>query len=87
MIWRPMRSSRCRASRRFWLNAQLRKAYDLNSLEKIDEAKALLKDLIVAYPDDMRPYYTLGNLLRGNKEYAEAVTYYTKAIETARPGG
>jgi tetratricopeptide (TPR) repeat protein len=64
-----------------WLNAQLRKAYDLSSVDKIDAAKALLQTLIKAYPNDMRPYYTLGNLLRGNKEYAEAVTVYTKAIE------
>ncbi len=68
-----------------WLNAQLRKAYDLNSLEKIEDAKALLKELIVAYPDDMRAYYTLGNLLRSNKEYAEAVDYYTKAIARLGP--
>ena len=68
-----------------WLNAQLRKAYDLNSLERIGEAKALLVELVKAYPDDMRTYYTLGNLLRGNKEYAEAVDYYTKAIERLGP--
>ena len=64
-----------------WLNAQLRKAYDLNSLERIDEAKVLLKDLTKAFPDDMRSFYTLGNLLRGNKEYGEAVTYYGQAID------
>jgi tetratricopeptide (TPR) repeat protein len=68
-----------------WLNAQLRKAYDLNSLEKFDDAKTLLKELVVAFPDDMRAYYTLGNLLRGNKEYAEAVDYYSKAIERLGP--
>ncbi len=68
-----------------WINAQLRKAYDLNSLERNDEAKALLKELIKASPDDMRPYYTMGNLLRGNKEYAEAVGYYTNAIERLGP--
>ncbi len=68
-----------------WLNAQLRKAYDLSSLERMDDAKALLLDLIKAFPDDMRPYYTLGNLLRGNKNYAEAVDYYTKAIERLGP--
>jgi tetratricopeptide (TPR) repeat protein len=64
-----------------WLNAQLRKAYDLNSLERVEEAKSLLVELIKAYPDDMRSYYTMGNLLRGNKEYAAAVDYYGKAIE------
>jgi len=63
-----------------WLNAQLRKAYDLNSLERIDAAKAALLELIKVAPDDMRSYYTLGNLLRGNKEYASAVEYYSKAI-------
>ena len=68
-----------------WLNAQLRKAYDLNSLERIGEAKSLLTELIKAYPDDMRAYYTLGNLLRGNKEYAAAVEHYTKAIEKMGP--
>ena len=68
-----------------WLNAQLRKSYDLNSLEKFDDAKALLKDLVVAFPQDMRSYYTLGNLLRANKEYAEAADYYSKAIERLGP--
>jgi tetratricopeptide (TPR) repeat protein len=68
-----------------WLNAQLRKAYDLNSLERIEEAKTLLVELIKAFPDDMRSYYTMGNLLRGNKEYAPAIEYYTKAIEKLGP--
>ncbi len=68
-----------------WLNAQLRKAYDLNSLEQIDQAKSLLNELIAAFPKDMRAYYTLGNLLRGNKEYTDAVTYYTQAIERLGP--
>ena len=68
-----------------WLNAQLRKAYDLNSLERVDEAKSLLTELIKAAPDDMRSYYTMGNLLRGNKEYAAAVDYYSKAIERLGP--
>jgi tetratricopeptide (TPR) repeat protein len=68
-----------------WLNAQLRKAYDLNSMERLDDAKALLLELIKAYPDDMRSYYTLGNLLRGNKQYGEAVDYYSKAIQRLGP--
>jgi tetratricopeptide (TPR) repeat protein len=68
-----------------WLNAQLRKAYALNSLERIDDAKALLSGLMAKYPNDMRPYYTLGNLLRGNKDYAEAITAYTQAIEKLGP--
>ena len=65
----------------FWLNARLRRAYALNALKHGDAAKAVLKELVKAYPDDMRPYYTMGNILRGNKEFAEGVGYYTKAIE------
>jgi Flp pilus assembly protein TadD len=65
----------------FWLNAQLRQAYALSSLDKPEEAKAILKNLIKVYPDDMRPYYTMGNILRGNKEFSEGIGYYTKAIE------
>lgn len=65
----------------FWLNAQLRRAYALNALERNKEAKEVLSKLIAAYPDDMRPYYTMGNILRGNKEFTEGVGYYTKAIE------
>lgn len=68
-----------------WLNAQLGMSYALNALERIDEAKALLKQLVADYPDDTRPYSTLGTILRANKEYAEAVTYYTKAIEKLGP--
>jgi len=68
-----------------WLNAQLRRAYDLSSLERVEEAKSLLTELIKAHPEDMRTYYTLGNMLRGNKEYAAAIEQYTKAIEKLGP--
>jgi tetratricopeptide (TPR) repeat protein len=68
-----------------WLNAQLGKAYALNSMERIDDAKALLKELITAYPDDPRPYSTLGNILRANKDYAEAASHYSDAIERLGP--
>ncbi len=68
-----------------WLNAQLRRAYDMSSLKRIEDAKALLKEVIQAFPKDMRPYYTLGNMLRGNKEYAEAITYYSQALERLGP--
>ena len=68
-----------------WVNAQLRRAYALNSLKQPDEAKVLLENLIASYPDDMRPYYTLGNILRGNKNYAEAIGYYTTALQKLGP--
>lgn len=68
-----------------WLNAQLRKAYDLNSAERVEDAKVLLTELVKAYPDDMRSHYTLGNLLRGNKEYAQAIEHYNQAIAKLGP--
>jgi len=68
-----------------WLNAQLGKAYALNSLERLDEATALLTDLITAFPEDSRPYTTMGTILRANKKYAEAIGYYTDAIERLGP--
>jgi tetratricopeptide (TPR) repeat protein len=64
-----------------WAVAQLRRTLDMSALNRIDEAKAILTELIKAYPDDMRPHYTMGNLLRANKEYAEAIVYYSNAIE------
>lgn len=68
-----------------WLGAQVRRAYDLNSLERLDEATALLKEVIKAVPDDMRPYYTLGTLLRANKKFAEALPYFSQTIERLGP--
>jgi len=68
-----------------WLNAQIGKAYALNALERLDEAKALMTELIAAYPEDSRPYSTMGTILRANKKYADAISYYTSAIEKLGP--
>ena len=58
----------------------IRKAFNLNSLEKTDEAKAILERLAVKDPKDVRPLEALGNIYRARKQYAEAVTYFTRAI-------
>ena len=58
----------------------IRKAFNLNSLEKTDEAKAILERLAVKNPKDVRPLEALGNIYRARKQYAEAVTYFTRAI-------
>ncbi|MBY0561162.1 tetratricopeptide repeat protein [Hyphomicrobium sp.] len=58
----------------------IRKAFDLNSLDKPDEAKAILTKLIEADPKDVRPLEALGNIMRARKDYAGAVTYFTKAL-------
>jgi tetratricopeptide (TPR) repeat protein len=63
-----------------WLNVQIQKAFALNSLERVDEAKATLEELIKQYPDDMRPLDALGNILRSHERYEEALPYYDKAI-------
>lgn len=58
----------------------IRKAFNLNSLDKVDEAKAILVKLTEENPKDVRPLEALGNILRARKQYAEAVKYFTKAI-------
>src|SRR5262249_2766091 len=54
---------------------EIRKAINLNLLEKVDEAKALLERLAADSPDDMRPLLTLGDIMRAHKRYPEAVEY------------
>lgn len=60
---------------------EIRKAFNLNSLDKVDEAKALLEDLLKSDPGDVRPLEALGNIMRSRKKYDEAVTYFSKAID------
>lgn len=58
---------------------EIRKAFDLNSLDKVDEAKATLDKLAADNPKDIKPLDALGNIMRSRKRYAEAVDYYTRA--------
>lgn len=58
----------------------IRKAFNLNSLERSDEAKALLEDLAKKDAKDIRPLEALGNIARSRKNYAEAVTYFSRAL-------
>ena len=53
---------------------------NLTQLKKVDEAQSLLEQLSRQYPRDIRPLEALGNIMRVNKRYAEAVGYYSKAI-------
>lgn len=59
----------------------IRKAFNLNSLDKIDEAKSLLDKVAAKDPADLRPLEALGNIMRARKRYDEAIVYYTKAID------
>jgi tetratricopeptide (TPR) repeat protein len=63
-----------------WLNVQIQKSFALNSLERVDDAKALLEELIAKDPKDVRPLDALGNILRSHERYGEAREYYTRAL-------
>ena len=65
----------------------IRKAFDLNSLEKVDEAKAMLDKLAAENPKDLKPLDALGNIMRSRKRYAEAVDYYTRALQLDAQSG
>ncbi|MEQ1653238.1 MAG: tetratricopeptide repeat protein [Hyphomicrobium sp.] len=58
----------------------IRKAFNLNSLERSDEAKKLLEQLAKASPKDIRPLEALGNIARARKDFPEAVSYFSRAI-------
>ncbi len=58
----------------------IRKAFNFNSLDKVDEAHALLQSVAKAEPKDVRPLEAIGNIMRARKRYDEAVAAYTKAI-------
>jgi len=59
---------------------EIRKAFDLNSLDKVDEAKAILDKLASEDSKDVKPLDALGSIMRVRKRYAEAVDYYTRAL-------
>ncbi len=63
-----------------WLNVQIQKAFALNSMDRIDDAKVLLEQLIAKQPKDVRPLDALGNILRAHERYGEAKDYYSRAI-------
>jgi Flp pilus assembly protein TadD len=63
-----------------WLSVQIQKAFALNSLERVDDAKALLEEIIAKYPKDVRPLDALGSIMRARERYAEARDYYTRAL-------
>ena len=69
-----------------WLSVQIQKAFALNAMERVDDAKAMLDDLIKEHPKDVRPLDALGNILRSHERYEEARGYYSRAIElVSRP--
>ena len=63
-----------------WLNVQIQKAFALNALDRVDDAKVLLEGLAAKNPKDIRPLDALGNILRSHERYGEARDYYSRAI-------
>ena len=58
----------------------VRKAQNLNLLDRVDDAKAILERLAASDPTDLKAYDALGNMMRGRKRYDEAIDYYSKVI-------
>jgi tetratricopeptide (TPR) repeat protein len=59
---------------------EIRKAINLNQLERVDEAKSLLESLAQSDPSDIKPLDALGNIMRVRKRFDESITYYSRAI-------
>jgi len=67
-------------------NAEIQMAIDLDALEKTDEAKKHLEQLIAKRPDDVEAIMALGNIERERKRYSECADTYGRAIATiAKP--
>jgi len=62
-------------------SADVKRALNLNSIEKNDEAIALLEALIADVPDDLEAITALGNILRSDEQFEEAARVYSKAID------
>jgi tetratricopeptide (TPR) repeat protein len=63
-------------------NAQIQMAGDLDSLDRTDEAKKQLDDLIAKRPKDTEAILALGNVERARKDFAACADTYGKAIDT-----
>jgi len=64
-----------------WLNAQIRKGFAMNSLDRVEEAKTLLEKLADERPQETKPLDALGDILRSHKRFDEAAVYYGRAID------
>ncbi len=62
-------------------NALIQLAVNLDSLDRTDEAKKHLQDLIAADPKDVEAILALGNIQRGRKDFAACADTYSKAID------
>ena len=63
-------------------NAQIQMAVDLDALDRADEAKKLLGNVIAEHPKDTEAIIELGNIQRARKDFADCAETYGKAIDT-----
>jgi tetratricopeptide (TPR) repeat protein len=63
-------------------NAAIQLAADLDALDRTDEAKKQLDDLIAKRPKDTEAIIELGNIERARKDFAACADTYSKAIDT-----
>jgi tetratricopeptide (TPR) repeat protein len=63
-------------------NAEIQRAGDLDLLDRTDEAKKLLDQVIAEHPKDTEAIIALGNVERGRKDFADCANTYSKAIAT-----
>jgi len=61
-------------------SAQIQRAHNLNALDRLEDAQAILNGLIEKKPDDIGAMRALGDILRGREQFEEAAAFYTKAI-------
>jgi tetratricopeptide (TPR) repeat protein len=59
---------------------QVRKAVNLNLLDRVEEARTLLDKLAEADPSDVRPLVTAGDIMRSHKRYEESIEYYNRVL-------
>lgn len=64
----------------------LQHAMDLHRQGALDEAEALYRRLVAAYPGEVEPWRALGALLHGRRHYAEALAAFEQA-RALRPDG
>jgi len=70
-------------------DARMQIALNLNRLEKMDEAVTLLRAMAAERPGSTEALTTLGDVLRGNDQFAEAAEAYSRGIdriEDVQPG-
>ena len=61
-------------------NADIQMSIDLDALEKTEEARKHLQQLIANHPDDLEGIMALGNIERERKHYSECADTYGRAV-------